>query len=81
MKKDKNPDTLAVIKNYNFCDKHTHRQTDGQRNALIDPAQRAELVKVKIFFRRPVSLGRGGGAELVKKKTRQKKRNTIFFFL
>ena len=28
MKKYKNSDDLAIIDNYNFCDKHTHRQTD-----------------------------------------------------
>ena len=26
-KKEKNPDTLAVINNYNFCDTHTDKRT------------------------------------------------------
>ena len=28
MQKDKKPDTLAVIDNYNFCETHTYTQTD-----------------------------------------------------
>ena len=28
IKKDKEPDTLAVIDNYNFCDTHTHIHKD-----------------------------------------------------
>ena len=28
MKKDKKPDTLAIIDNYNFYDRQTHIQTD-----------------------------------------------------
>ena len=40
MKKDRKPDTSAVI---DFCDKHTYRQTD----MATDPAQRAESVKIK----------------------------------
>ena len=46
MKKAKKPDTLAVIDNYNFCDKHTHRQTDGHGNSMTDPAQRAESLQL-----------------------------------
>ena len=40
-KKKKKLDTLAVIDNYNFCDKHTHRHG----NSMTDPAQRAKSVK------------------------------------
>ena len=28
MKKDEKPDTLAIIHNHNFCDKHTDRLYD-----------------------------------------------------
>ena len=42
MKKDKNSDHLAVLDNYNFCDKHT----DGHGDSMTDPAQRAESVKI-----------------------------------
>ena len=46
MKKDKKPDTLAGIDNYNFCDIHTDRQTDRHGDSMTDPAQRAESVKM-----------------------------------
>ena len=45
MKKGKKPNTLAVIENYNFSDKHTDIQTDGHGDSITDPAQRAESVK------------------------------------
>ena len=46
MKKDGKPDTLAVIDNYKFCDKHTYTRTWQ----LYDlPAQRAESVKIPKF--------------------------------
>ena len=46
MKKDKKPDTLAVIDNYNLYDRHTDTQTDGHGNSLTNPAQRADSVKM-----------------------------------
>ena len=46
MKKDKKPDTLAVIDNDNCCDIQTDRQTDGHGDSMTDPAQRAEWVKI-----------------------------------
>ena len=45
MKKDKQPNNLAVIDNYNFCDRHTNRHTDGHGDSMNNPAQRAESVK------------------------------------
>ena len=48
MKKDKKPDTLAVIDNFNFCDIQTDRQTDGHGDSMTDPVQRAESVKTCI---------------------------------
>ena len=42
MKKDKKPDTLAVIDNDNFC----NIQTDGHGDSMTDRAQRAESVKI-----------------------------------
>ena len=42
MKKDKKPDTLAVIDNYI----QTDRQTDRHGDSMTDPAQRAESVKI-----------------------------------
>ena len=42
MKKDKKSDTLAVIDNYNFYDRHTY----GHGNSMTDPAQRDESVKI-----------------------------------
>ena len=47
MKKDKKPDTLAVIDNYNFYDRHTHIHTYGHGDSMTDPAQRPESVKSK----------------------------------
>ena len=44
MKKDKKPDTLTVINNYNFCD----IQTDGHGNSMTNPAQGAKSVKTQI---------------------------------
>ena len=41
MKKEEKPDTLAVINNYNFCD----RQTDGHGDSMTNLAQRAQSVK------------------------------------
>ena len=46
MTKDKKPDTLAVINNYNLFDKYTNRQTDGHGDSMTDPAQRAQSVKM-----------------------------------
>ena len=45
MKKDNKPDTLAVLDNYNFCDRHTNTHTDEHGDSMTDPAQRAESVK------------------------------------
>ena len=45
MKKDKKPDTLAVIDDYNCYDRHPHIHTYGHGNSMTDPPQRAELVK------------------------------------
>ena len=36
MKKDKKPDTLADIDNYNFCDRHTDIHTDRRTWQLYD---------------------------------------------
>ena len=46
MKKEENPDTLAVIDNYNFCDIQTDRRTDGHGDSMTNPAQKAESVKI-----------------------------------
>ena len=46
MKKDKKNCALAVIDNYNFCDRQAHTQTDKPTLSMIDPAQRAESVKM-----------------------------------
>ena len=37
MKKDKKPDTLAVVNNYNFYDKHTDIHKDGHGDSMSDP--------------------------------------------
>ena len=36
MKKDEKPDTLAVIDNYNFCDKHTDGYGDSMTGEKIE---------------------------------------------
>ena len=36
MKKDKKPDALALIDNYNFYDGTTHKQIDGYGDSIID---------------------------------------------
>ena len=36
MKKDKKPDTLAVINNYNYNDRHKHIHTDRRTWRLYD---------------------------------------------
>ena len=41
-KRKKTSDHLAILDNYNFGDKHTHRQTDGHSDSKTNPAQRAE---------------------------------------
>ena len=41
-KERQKPDFLAVIDNYNFCDKHTY----GHGDSMTDPAQRAESLKI-----------------------------------
>ena len=46
MKKDKKPDTLAVIDNYKFYDRQTHKQTDKPGDSMTDPAKRAKSVKM-----------------------------------
>ena len=45
MKKDKKPNTSAVIDNYNFYDRQTDRLTYGHGDSMTDPAQRAKSVK------------------------------------
>ena len=40
MRKDKKPDTFAVI------NRHTDTQPDGHVDSMTDPAQRAESVKI-----------------------------------
>ena len=47
MKKDKNFDHLAIINSYNLCDTHTDIHTDGYGDPMTNPAQRAELVKIR----------------------------------
>ena len=44
LKKAKNH--LAIIDNYNFCDRKT--DTDGHCNSMTDPVQRAESVNIII---------------------------------
>ena len=46
MKKDEKPDTLAVIDNYNFYNRQTHKQTDGHGDSMTVPAQRPKSVKI-----------------------------------
>ena len=41
-KNTRKTDILAVIKNYNFCDRHTHIHTYGLGDSMTDPAQRVQ---------------------------------------
>ena len=52
MRKNKKPDTLAVIDNY----RQTHKQTDGHRASMTDQAQRAESVKLWVKRKGPTKM-------------------------
>ena len=41
----------VLEKNCIRCLKHTDRQTDGHRNSMTDPAQRAESVKIQVSLK------------------------------
>ena len=57
MKKDKKPETFAVIENYNFHDRHTDTQTDrlyfrpgpegriGENRVLVTDLQCLKMIK------------------------------------
>ena len=46
MNKDERSDPLAAIFNYNFYDTHAYTHTNGHRDSMTDPAQRAESVNL-----------------------------------